>query len=145
MTKKMLQILSAFSKHLFRFNLPLFRSMSAEPYLSGMDSSPSHHPVALTHLKTFSLYFFLSELPFLTPKFLLWRRRHWGLCLTDVLWHGLSSADARTAEAFDSVRFRYPVLSGVDQNRHLSQRRQASSTSVCRQCQNVGTAAGCSL
>lgn len=66
-------------------------------------------------------------------------------CLTDVLWHGLSSADARTAEGFDSVRFRYPVPSGVDQNRHPSRRRQASSTSVCRQRQNVGTAAGCSL
>lgn len=127
MWQEMLQILSSLSKHLFRF--PLFRSINAESCLFRMDSSPSYHPAALTQNErksssgNFLPFFFLRELPSLTPKFLSWRQRYWGPCLTDVLWHGLSSADVRTAEGFDSVRFRYPVPSGVDQNRHLSQRR----------------------
>lgn len=57
----------------------------------------------------------------LTPNLLSWRRRYWGLSLTDVLWHELSSAEMRTAEGFDSVHSKYPAPSGADQNRRLSQ------------------------
>lgn len=60
-----------------------------------------------------------------------WRQRQRGLSLTDVLWHGLFSAEMRTAKGFDSVHSKYPASNGTNKNRRLSRHSQASSTSEC--------------